>query len=133
MHKAGSVGRQVRSVLLLPSSPVIPLSKMVSTVAEDTNASATQSEPRGPLKVKRLTPNAYLPSRGSKFAAGYDLYSAYDCVVPSRGKSLVSFLHAYNLLVLSLTIFFTNRSRRILPFRFLMACTPGWLPGLGWL
>lgn len=41
------------------------------------------------LKVKRLSENAFLPTRGSKQAAGYDLYSACDCAVPARGKNMV--------------------------------------------
>lgn len=41
------------------------------------------------LRVKRLSEHAILPTRHSKLAAGYDLYSAYDCVIPSRGKLLV--------------------------------------------
>uniref|UniRef100_A0A0C9S2A1 Deoxyuridine 5'-triphosphate nucleotidohydrolase n=1 Tax=Wollemia nobilis TaxID=56998 RepID=A0A0C9S2A1_9CONI len=41
------------------------------------------------LRVKRLSPNAILPSRGSALAAGYDLSSAAACVVPARGKALV--------------------------------------------
>nr|XP_051205704.1 uncharacterized protein LOC127319765 [Lolium perenne] len=38
------------------------------------------------LKVKRLSPNATLPSRAS---AGYDLSSAVETVVPARGRALV--------------------------------------------
>ena len=30
------------------------------------------------IKVKRLNPNAQLPTRGSNFAAGYDLYACID-------------------------------------------------------
>ncbi|CEO97220.1 hypothetical protein PBRA_000565, partial [Plasmodiophora brassicae] len=41
------------------------------------------------LAVKRLTPSAVLPSRGSAFAAGYDLSSSEACVVPAHGKALV--------------------------------------------
>lgn len=41
------------------------------------------------MQVKRLTEFAVLPTRGSRFAAGYDLSSAYDVIVPSRGKALV--------------------------------------------
>lgn len=46
-------------------------------------------ESRLPLLVKRLTQVARLPTKGSKFAAGYDLYSSEDNVVPARGKNLV--------------------------------------------
>jgi dUTP pyrophosphatase len=41
------------------------------------------------LRVKKLSPHAILPSRGSAMAAGYDLSSAYECMVPARGKALV--------------------------------------------
>lgn len=41
------------------------------------------------LSVKKLSENATLPFRGSKGAAGYDISSAYDYVVPARGKELV--------------------------------------------
>eukprot|EP01033_Poteriospumella_lacustris_P013951 gene13951-9968_t len=41
------------------------------------------------LRVKKLSEFAVLPSRGSKYAAGFDLSSAYDIVVPARGKAIV--------------------------------------------
>lgn len=41
------------------------------------------------LLVKKLSPEATLPTRGSSGAAGYDLSSAKDCIVPARGKALV--------------------------------------------
>lgn len=41
------------------------------------------------LRFKKLTENAFSPSKGSKWAAGYDLMSAYDLVVPAQGKALV--------------------------------------------
>ncbi|GIX89226.1 hypothetical protein CEXT_760781, partial [Caerostris extrusa] len=40
------------------------------------------------LRVAKLTSNAKIPTKGSKLAAGYDLYSAYDYTVPSQGKVL---------------------------------------------
>lgn len=51
----------------------------------------TLEEMKTPLSllVKKLTERATLPARGSAGAAGYDLASAYDCVVPARGKALV--------------------------------------------
>ncbi|KAF0744596.1 hypothetical protein LEN26_003024 [Aphanomyces euteiches] len=41
------------------------------------------------LLVKKLTAHAILPTRGSNFAAGFDLSSAYECVIPAHGKALV--------------------------------------------
>jgi len=42
------------------------------------------------LQVKRLTPSAQLPTRGSAFAAGYDMYASEDKIVPARGMGMVS-------------------------------------------
>eukprot|EP00039_Didymoeca_costata_P019868 m.339217 g.339217 ORF g.339217 m.339217 type:complete len:153 (-) comp18712_c0_seq1:154-612(-) len=40
------------------------------------------------LRVKKLSENAYLPERGSTAAAGYDLRSAHDDVIPAQGKTI---------------------------------------------
>ncbi|OZC10095.1 dUTP diphosphatase domain protein [Onchocerca flexuosa] len=37
----------------------------------------------------KLSENAHIPTYGSEWAAGADLYSAYDCVVPAKGKASV--------------------------------------------
>ncbi|KAI8826172.1 dUTP diphosphatase [Fimicolochytrium jonesii] len=42
-----------------------------------------------PLLVKRLSEKARLPTRGSAFAAGYDLYSAKDVVIPAHNRAVV--------------------------------------------
>jgi len=42
------------------------------------------------LLVKLLVPEARSPVRGSSGAAGYDLASVVDVVVPARGRALVS-------------------------------------------
>jgi dUTP pyrophosphatase len=41
------------------------------------------------LPIKLLSPEATLPTLGSDFAAGLDLYSAEHKVVPARGKALI--------------------------------------------
>lgn len=41
------------------------------------------------MRVKRLTPNATIPTRGSEEAAGYDLYAAHDRTIPARSKALI--------------------------------------------
>ncbi|NWY55063.1 DUT protein, partial [Chionis minor] len=46
-------------------------------------------EPATRLRFTKLTENAFAPSRGSARAAGYDLYSAYDCVIPPMEKAVV--------------------------------------------
>ena len=79
----------------LPSSPLPkrPKTEMPSstTAPAPGNNSApplpTAASP--PLLVKKLSPQAKTPTRGSAFAAGYDIYSAKECVIPKRGKGLV--------------------------------------------
>ena len=41
------------------------------------------------LQIRRLTRNAFLPAKATKDAAGYDLYSPYNYIVPARGKALI--------------------------------------------
>lgn len=41
------------------------------------------------LRVKKLSMAATLPSRGSKDSAGYDLFSARDVTIPSKGLAVV--------------------------------------------
>ena len=42
------------------------------------------------LFVKKLDESAVVPTRGSKFSAGYDLSSVEDVVIPSLGRVAVS-------------------------------------------
>jgi dUTP pyrophosphatase len=42
------------------------------------------------LQVQLLGPKGKAPTRGSAFAAGYDLYSSEDTTVPARGKAMVA-------------------------------------------
>ncbi|KFV19515.1 hypothetical protein N340_03963, partial [Tauraco erythrolophus] len=46
-------------------------------------------EPAARLRFTKLSENASAPSKGSARAAGYDLYSAYDCVIPPMEKAVV--------------------------------------------
>jgi len=52
-------------------------------------ASTTQLPDSPPLLVKRLVPTARAPTRGSAFAAGYDIYASSPRTIPARGKGLV--------------------------------------------
>ncbi|KAL7925033.1 dUTP diphosphatase [Trichoderma austrokoningii] len=60
-----------------------------TTTTTTTTANATVMEASIPLQVKKLSPQGRLPTRGSAFAAGYDVYAARDTTVPARGKVLV--------------------------------------------
>ncbi|XP_042199036.1 deoxyuridine 5'-triphosphate nucleotidohydrolase, mitochondrial [Callorhinchus milii] len=41
------------------------------------------------LRFSKLTTNAHTPTRGSARAAGHDLYSAYDYIIPPQDKAIV--------------------------------------------
>ncbi|KAL4797487.1 dUTPase-like protein [Aspergillus venezuelensis] len=57
---------------------------MGSNTTEVSTASAMPA-----LQVKKLTPTARAPTRGSAFAAGYDLYASKEITIPAKGKALV--------------------------------------------
>ncbi|QIW95431.1 hypothetical protein AMS68_000949 [Peltaster fructicola] len=60
----------------IPLAPVLP---SVSTM-----------EPSPPsLQVKLLSETAKAPTRGSAFAAGYDLYASKAGTIPARGKAMI--------------------------------------------
>jgi dUTP pyrophosphatase len=44
---------------------------------------------RLPLQIKKLSDKATIPTQGSEFAAGLDLSSAVDLVIPAGGRALV--------------------------------------------
>ena len=41
------------------------------------------------IQIKKLSPNAIVPTRASASAAGFDIHAVEDCVVPARGKVIV--------------------------------------------
>lgn len=53
------------------------------------NAAMNGQQAAMALQIKKLSPNAKAPTRGSKFAAGYDIYAAETMIVPGRGKAMV--------------------------------------------
>ncbi|CAD6441562.1 0a2c19c7-3ad5-4bea-8969-2308a8c4e32c [Sclerotinia trifoliorum] len=70
-------------------------SSTTSTAPPTTTTSSTttpRSRPSNllpPPSSLRNSPRARLPTRGSAFAAGYDIYAAKDTVVPAKGKAMV--------------------------------------------
>jgi len=70
------------------AGPVSP-KKATPTSDQPSPKKAKMAASRVVLRCVRLSPEAILPRRGSAQAAGYDLFSAHDCVVPARGKALV--------------------------------------------
>jgi dUTP pyrophosphatase len=55
----------------------------------DAPAVTSIQQPMPPLLVKKLVDSARAPTRGSAFAAGYDMYSAKETVIPAKGKAMV--------------------------------------------
>jgi dUTP pyrophosphatase len=62
-----------------------PPAKRVKTAEEN-----GVSPPTSSLQIKKLSDKGRLPTRGSAFAAGYDVYASKDTTIPARGKALVS-------------------------------------------
>ncbi|OTA97909.1 hypothetical protein M434DRAFT_391519 [Hypoxylon sp. CO27-5] len=58
-------------------------------MASSTTEVPTLSQSPPPLLIKKLSSTAKLPTRGSAFAAGYDLYASQATSIPARGKALV--------------------------------------------
>lgn len=48
-----------------------------------------EAVPFPPLLVKKLSPAAQVPQRGSPLAAGYDLFAAQPIEIPAKGKAVV--------------------------------------------
>ncbi|PWY95705.1 dUTP diphosphatase [Aspergillus sclerotioniger CBS 115572] len=74
----------------LPASPLAKRTKPNTTTTEQPIPNmGSNGTPLPPLQVKKLTPTGRAPTRGSAFAAGYDMYSSKETVVPAKGKVLV--------------------------------------------
>lgn len=82
-----------------PASPDTPPAKRVKLDSTSESTTKTTAAPvtntftdkmaAPPLMIKRLSEKARLPTRGSAFAAGYDIYASKATVIPARGKALV--------------------------------------------
>jgi dUTP pyrophosphatase len=62
-----------------------------SNMATKTTTTSPITNPSGlaALQIKKLSPAAKTPTRGSEFAAGYDMYAVRATTIPARGKALV--------------------------------------------
>ncbi|RYO94945.1 hypothetical protein DL763_003841 [Monosporascus cannonballus] len=94
----------ISTTTTVTSPPTSPPAKRVKTTDATTTMASTANDGSSadsgtapvpkldqapPLLVKKLSEKARLPTRGSAFAAGYDLYAAKATTVPARGKALV--------------------------------------------
>ncbi|KAH8910718.1 dUTP diphosphatase [Coniochaeta sp. PMI_546] len=62
---------------------------MAGPSSSSNGTTVTKVDQAPPLLIKKLSDKAKLPTRGSAFAAGYDLYASRPTTVPARGKVLV--------------------------------------------
>lgn len=65
----------------------VKLDEAISSTVATPATTNTMAAP--PLMIKRLSEKARLPTRGSAFAAGYDIYASKATIIPARGKALV--------------------------------------------
>ena len=73
-----------------PSLPNSPLAKRPKIMSNETAVAAVAPiSASPPLLIKKISPNATTPTRGSAFAAGYDLYASEAVTIPARGRKLV--------------------------------------------
>ena len=59
-------------------------------MAQPTSPTVPKLSSQPPLLIKKLSSDATTPTRGSPFAAGYDLYASKGCTIYAHGKTLVS-------------------------------------------
>ncbi|KAJ8613740.1 hypothetical protein MRB53_036882 [Persea americana] len=83
---AGSAPMSTSAGASVPSNTTAGAS---STTNGSTPHTTTPPAPQM-LQIKRLTPNARLPTRGSALAAGYDIYASEEAVIPAHGRGLVA-------------------------------------------
>ncbi|KAI0175558.1 dUTP pyrophosphatase [Hypoxylon sp. FL1284] len=70
-------------------SAMSPSASTSTTTAPASSVPAVPVSQSPPLLIKKLSPTARLPTRGSALAAGYDLYASSATIIPARGKALV--------------------------------------------
>lgn len=72
-------------------NPIVDWRQKVIALPEEMVIDQLQTTDGNPkeLRIKLLNSAAKIPVKGSPDAAGYDLYSAEDTLVPSHGKALV--------------------------------------------
>ncbi|KAI2471256.1 deoxyuridine 5'-triphosphate nucleotidohydrolase [Annulohypoxylon bovei var. microspora] len=81
--------KRVKTSATSPSTAAPTTSTMASSSTTTNPPAAAPLSSSPPLLIKKLTPTAQLPTRGSAFSAGYDLYASAACSIPARGKGLV--------------------------------------------
>ena len=70
------------------SIPIDPIK--LQNREQDTYVTTWPDKPYPILQIKKHDPSAQIPVKGSEQAAGYDLTSTEDKVIPAQGKTLIS-------------------------------------------
>lgn len=73
-----------------PTTSLPPMSAILPEVTNAPTLIPTAPTAVPPLLVQKLAPTATTPTRGSAFAAGYDLYASAPITIKSKNKALVS-------------------------------------------
>jgi len=92
LHKPSPVSIS-RSSRLLRLTKFSESGRATPTMAQPTNCPVQISAKEDlvpPLQIQILYKQGRAPTRGSAFAAGYDLYSAENSTVPAKGKAMIS-------------------------------------------
>ena len=72
------------------ADPSTPQSKKIPVLQEERPACLIRMVKMDDnLEVKLHLDTARIPTQGSPYAAGYDLYSAEDKIVPAHGKMII--------------------------------------------
>ncbi|KNC85980.1 dUTP pyrophosphatase [Sphaeroforma arctica JP610] len=62
---------------------------MSSSATKRTHIDGVISTTMSTMQVKKLSDDATIPVKGSALAAGFDLFSAHDGVIPAQGKAIM--------------------------------------------
>lgn len=84
--------KQFRFVKIIGSARCFLFNRVMGQFLSTTLTTLVYSHPECQEKVlyfKKLSDRATSPIRGSELAAGYDLYSAQNTIIPKQGKALV--------------------------------------------
>ncbi|KAK7180748.1 dUTP diphosphatase [Paraphaeosphaeria sporulosa] len=79
LPRASDSGTSTPTPLAMSLQPPAPIAPSIAAAAAAEQA----------LQVQLLSDKARAPTKGSAFAAGHDLYSARDVVIPARGRARV--------------------------------------------
>jgi deoxyuridine 5'-triphosphate nucleotidohydrolase len=89
-RRAQHLSLQLSTISIISPNPppVFLLFTLFSTLLHQTTPLAMSTSPTA-LLIKRLTPEATIPIRGSPHSAGLDLSASIACIIPAGGRGIV--------------------------------------------